>query len=126
MPSGSLQWVRSYDETDKDIRVTGYSKQIQLTPATDRSTESLNPSCSLTVQLAIGSCCQANWVTVHYNQKKLLDFVSVRRRELIINQLEDTMKCSPKPTDRPRRRTKNNRLLKKCAAISETSNPKLK
>jgi len=89
MPSGSLQWVRSYDETDKDIRVTGYSKQIQLTPATDRSTESLNPSCSLTVQLAIGSCCQANWVTVHYNQEKLLDFMAVRGRELILNQLED-------------------------------------
>ena len=35
--------------------MTGYPKQIQLTPADDHSTESLNPSCSLTVQLAIGS-----------------------------------------------------------------------
>jgi hypothetical protein len=31
MPSGSLQWVHLYDETDKDTRVTGYSEQIQLT-----------------------------------------------------------------------------------------------
>jgi len=34
MPSGSLQWVHSYDETDKDTRVTGYFKKIQLSPAT--------------------------------------------------------------------------------------------
>ena len=31
---------------------------------------------------------------------------------MIVYQLEDAMKCGPK--DRPRRRTKNNRSLKKC------------
>ena len=33
---------------------------------------------------------------------------------MMMNQLEDTMKCGPKPKDRPRWRTKNNRSLKKC------------
>ena len=41
MPSGNLQSVHRCDETDKDTRVTGYSKQIQLNPVADRSTESL-------------------------------------------------------------------------------------
>ena len=33
---------------------------------------------------------------------------------MIEDQVEDTMKCGPKTKDRPRRRTKNNRSLKKC------------
>src|SRR5262245_29923220 len=33
---------------------------------------------------------------------------------MIMNQLEGTMKCGPKPKDRPRWRTKNNRSVKKC------------
>jgi hypothetical protein len=32
----------------------------------------------------------SNWVTVHYNQEKLLDFVAVRRAEMTMNQLEET------------------------------------
>jgi hypothetical protein len=32
-------------------------------------------------------------VTVRYNPEKAIGFVAVRRRELIMNQLEDTTKC---------------------------------
>src|SRR5262249_6974925 len=33
---------------------------------------------------------------------------------MMMNQLEDTMNYGPKPKNRPRWRTKNNRSLKKC------------
>ena len=36
MPSGNLQWVHSYDETDKDTQVTGYSKLLEEVIAADR------------------------------------------------------------------------------------------
>ena len=36
MPSGSLQWVHRYDEIDKDIRVTGYSKLLEEVIAAHR------------------------------------------------------------------------------------------
>jgi hypothetical protein len=52
-------------------------------------------------------------VTVRYNQEKLLDCVVVRGAEMIVNQLEDTMKCEV--------RTKNNRSLKKCVGEQRNS-----
>lgn len=36
-----------------------------------------------------GRAVKANWVTVHYNQKNLLDFLLVRKAQLMLNQLED-------------------------------------
>ena len=30
-----------------------------------------------------------NWVTVRYNEEKLLNFLAVRRAEMIVYQLED-------------------------------------
>ena len=41
-----------------------------------------------------------NWVTVRYNEEKLLNFLAVRRAEMIVYQLEDAMKCGPKPKDK--------------------------
>jgi hypothetical protein len=59
-------------------------------------------------------------VTVRYNQQKLLDCVAVRRAEMIVNQLDDTMKRTEDPA-------MNNRSLKNASASRGTAtNSKLK
>jgi len=63
----------------------------------------------------------SNWVTVRYNAEKLLNFTLVRRKELITYQVEDAMKCGPKPKDGLGDEQKNNRSLKKCVGEQRSS-----